>query len=235
MFFLVVTGVLLVVDLKQPKRFLYVLLRPQWQSWLVRGAYIITAYGGGADVVAGGDDVGWTTIGRCAALAGRSLGDFDSGLHRVPVRASQGTRFVAEPAVQYAPVGHAVLGAARRGCLWTSGSGLADSVPHPPCSSLRPPRSLRCALGFSLIALLAECWTVPPTDDSRRAIHMILGKPMGGWFWGVGCRSRPYRPAALARNGTSGAQRLAAVLALAGMGVIEWLWVSVPQRIPLPS
>src|SRR5262249_13421382 len=45
MFFLIVTGVLLVVDLKQPKRFLYVLLRPQWQSWLVRGAYIITAYG----------------------------------------------------------------------------------------------------------------------------------------------------------------------------------------------
>ncbi len=45
MFFLVITGVLLVVDLKQPKRFLYVLLRPQWQSWLVRGAYIITAYG----------------------------------------------------------------------------------------------------------------------------------------------------------------------------------------------
>ena len=42
MFFLVVTGILLVVDLKQPKRFLYVLLRPQWQSWLVRGAYIIT-------------------------------------------------------------------------------------------------------------------------------------------------------------------------------------------------
>src|SRR3954453_15571527 len=45
MFFLVLTGILLVVDLKQPKRFLYVLLRPQWQSWLVRGAYIITVYG----------------------------------------------------------------------------------------------------------------------------------------------------------------------------------------------
>src|SRR5213078_3013253 len=27
-------------------RFLYVLLRPQWRSWLTRGAYIITAYGG---------------------------------------------------------------------------------------------------------------------------------------------------------------------------------------------
>ena len=42
--FLAVTGVLLVADLKQPKRFLYVMLRPQWRSWLVRGAYAITAF-----------------------------------------------------------------------------------------------------------------------------------------------------------------------------------------------
>ena len=42
--FLAITGVLLVADLQQPKRFLYVLLRPQWKSWLVRGAYIITAF-----------------------------------------------------------------------------------------------------------------------------------------------------------------------------------------------
>lgn len=43
--FLVLTGLLLVIDLDQPRRFLYVLLRPQWRSWLVRGAYIITALG----------------------------------------------------------------------------------------------------------------------------------------------------------------------------------------------
>src|SRR5205085_3455851 len=42
--FLLFTTVLLVVDLKQPKRFLYVLLRPQWKSWLVRGAYFLVAY-----------------------------------------------------------------------------------------------------------------------------------------------------------------------------------------------
>jgi formate-dependent nitrite reductase membrane component NrfD len=35
-----------VKDLDQPGRFLYVLLRPQWRSWLVRGAYIIAAFGG---------------------------------------------------------------------------------------------------------------------------------------------------------------------------------------------
>jgi len=42
--FIGLTGVFLVADLKQPQRFLYVLLRPQWRSWLVRGAYLITGY-----------------------------------------------------------------------------------------------------------------------------------------------------------------------------------------------
>ena len=43
--FLALTGLLLVKDLDRPERFLNVLLRPQWRSWLVRGAYIITAFG----------------------------------------------------------------------------------------------------------------------------------------------------------------------------------------------
>lgn len=43
--FLAVTGVLLIMDLGRPDRFLNVLFRPQWKSWLSRGAYIITAYG----------------------------------------------------------------------------------------------------------------------------------------------------------------------------------------------
>jgi formate-dependent nitrite reductase membrane component NrfD len=42
--FLALTGALLAGDLDQPKRFLYVMLRPQWRSWLVRGAYVILAY-----------------------------------------------------------------------------------------------------------------------------------------------------------------------------------------------
>ena len=39
-----VTGVLLVKDLDRPERFLYVLLRPNFQSWLVRGAYILSFF-----------------------------------------------------------------------------------------------------------------------------------------------------------------------------------------------
>jgi Fe-S-cluster-containing dehydrogenase component len=43
--FLAVTGLLLVIDLDRPERFLYVLLRPNWGSWLVKGAYILAGYG----------------------------------------------------------------------------------------------------------------------------------------------------------------------------------------------
>jgi len=42
---LVLTGGLLVWDLEHPERFWMVLLKPQWRSWLVRGGFIISAYG----------------------------------------------------------------------------------------------------------------------------------------------------------------------------------------------
>ena len=43
--FLGITGALLVGDLKRPERFWTILTRPQWKSWLARGAFIISAYG----------------------------------------------------------------------------------------------------------------------------------------------------------------------------------------------
>jgi Fe-S-cluster-containing dehydrogenase component len=44
--FLALTGLLLVKDLDRPERFLYVLLRPNFSSWLVKGAVIISGFGG---------------------------------------------------------------------------------------------------------------------------------------------------------------------------------------------
>ncbi len=43
--FLAFTGALLVGDLKRPERFWTILTRPQWKSWLARGAVLISAYG----------------------------------------------------------------------------------------------------------------------------------------------------------------------------------------------
>ena len=43
--FLALTGALLLADLEHPARFHFIFTRPQWRSWLVRGAVVITAYG----------------------------------------------------------------------------------------------------------------------------------------------------------------------------------------------
>jgi Fe-S-cluster-containing dehydrogenase component/formate-dependent nitrite reductase membrane component NrfD len=60
--FLGITGLLLISDLEHPKRFWMIFARPQWKSWLVRGAFIIGAYS--------------------ALLAGHfALGFMDSSLH----------------------------------------------------------------------------------------------------------------------------------------------------------
>jgi Fe-S-cluster-containing dehydrogenase component/formate-dependent nitrite reductase membrane component NrfD len=42
--FLAFTGAILIADLDHPERFHLIFRRPQWRSWLVRGAFIIAAY-----------------------------------------------------------------------------------------------------------------------------------------------------------------------------------------------
>lgn len=43
--FLAITGYLLVADLRQPRRFIYIFLKPNFSSWLVKGAFIISLFG----------------------------------------------------------------------------------------------------------------------------------------------------------------------------------------------
>ena len=44
MIFMLITVILLLKDLSQPGRFLNILIRPQWKSWLARGAYIMVGF-----------------------------------------------------------------------------------------------------------------------------------------------------------------------------------------------
>jgi Fe-S-cluster-containing dehydrogenase component/formate-dependent nitrite reductase membrane component NrfD len=57
--FLAITGGLLIWDLEHPERVHLIFLRPQWRSWLVRGGFILTGFGGVA------------VLHLLAALAGR--------------------------------------------------------------------------------------------------------------------------------------------------------------------
>ena len=115
MFFLIVTGVLLVVDLKQPKRFLYVLLRPQWQSWLVRGAYIITAYGAVLTVWLAATILGWRTFADVLLWPGVVLATLTAVYTAFLFAQAKGRDLWQNPMFSMHLLAHAVLGA---GATW---------------------------------------------------------------------------------------------------------------------
>ncbi|MBL8733128.1 MAG: polysulfide reductase NrfD [Planctomycetes bacterium] len=69
--FLTVTNVLLVTDLKRPKQFLSILLRPNLRSWLVKGAFVLGAFGAITTAIVGArlagldglaDGLRWTNL-----------------------------------------------------------------------------------------------------------------------------------------------------------------------------
>ena len=93
--FLAITGVLLIMDLGRPDRFLNVLFRPQWKSWLSRGAYIITAYGGILTLWLLASFLGFGNLSKIYRTARSNFRFAFGGLHRVSFRAGKRTRFLA--------------------------------------------------------------------------------------------------------------------------------------------
>ncbi len=71
--FLAVTAAVLVWDLEHPKRFIYILTRPQWRSWLVRGGIILGAYAGVLGLHLAASLFGWDGLRTVVAWAGLPL------------------------------------------------------------------------------------------------------------------------------------------------------------------
>ena len=97
---LALTAVVLIVDLERPERFYYILTRPNWKSWIARGACFLTAHGAvGRTVAAAAGSLGWTTASHDAGGAGaRRSVDRRDRLHGLPVRAGPRARSLAGPA-----------------------------------------------------------------------------------------------------------------------------------------
>ena len=92
------TALLLVWDLKRPERFLTILYRPQWRSWLTIGAFVLIGYSGLlGHVVPRHLARGRRRPAHRARLADRRPGRPGRPVHRLPARPVRGARPVAEP------------------------------------------------------------------------------------------------------------------------------------------
>jgi len=217
--FLAATGALLVGDLKQPQRFLYVLLRPQWRSWLVRGAYIITAFGAvltvsglaaGLGVSRGAQlALGWVVFALAMAVAGYTALLFAQ---------AKGRDYWQNPVLLVTMVADAgacgVVVASLLGWLGDDANA-----------------ALVVTTGVLGLLLAAEHLPRHANRNAERAAKLMTHGALSPLFWLGAVDVGIVLPASVALAG--GPLVATAVLIVAGIAIKNHLIVQAPQHVPL--
>lgn len=227
--FLAITGILLIMDLDRPDRFLYVLLRPQWDSWLVKGGYTITIYGGLLTLCTVFLYFGQSAIFGIASWVTAAFAGLTAIYTAFLFAQAKGRDFWQSPSLALHMLIHAFMaGAATFGLLnlflanpseW---DGLLQVV-------------LIGGIVLNLLTLTFEIVTPHPTSDAKRTVKMITqGRYSGLFYVGVLLIGNLIPLGVLAIIDNNGlALPLAGGLVLAGIYCTEHIWVEAPQRIPL--
>ncbi|MGI9515403.1 MAG: 4Fe-4S dicluster domain-containing protein, partial [Pirellulaceae bacterium] len=224
--FLAITGALLTMDLDQPKRFLYVLLRPQWKSWLVRGAWIISAFGLAllawaiAAITTTNQPPAW--VFWFTAVTAALTAVYTAFLFAQ----AKGRDFWQSPLLAVHMLVHAIIAGAALFALFL-----------PFFDELSWRAFVVQTLVVSLFAKLAIDWfelaMTHTTADGKRVARMITRGEYARLYWpGVvimGCLI----PLTLLLTTPWWTSPLAGLLALAGLYIAEHIWVRAPQQLPL--
>ena len=226
--FIIATAVLLIVDLERPERFLYILIRPNMKSWMVWGAYFLTAHGAVSALwlAAGWFDIGalldamvWPAI-VVSILATCYTGFlFAQGLARDLWQGPQATFDLLAQAI------------AEGAAALLLASTFAGSVSAPLLAT-----TLAGAMVVHLGFIAFENLLMPsPTRHHHLAVGAIRRGPFAPLFWGVAIAAGGVVPAALAAaaGDSMPIAAAAAVLALAGSFAWEYIWVEAGQSVPL--
>jgi len=244
--FLSITGILLIKDLGRPDRFLYVLMRPQWKSWLTRGAYIITIYGGLLTA--------WLIL-SFTGYGGYSLSSTQTSL------TPQASVFTLLNVVEIFAIVFGLLSAVYTAFLFAQAKG-RDFWQSPMLGLHMILHSLMAglavflitsmflkfnigleymlgiatiaALGFHLVTLAIELTTTHTTEDAHKVVQMITKGQFSTAFWFGMIIVGNFIPLVILLTvenylavGVSG------ILMLIGLAFAQHIWVKAPQLIPL--
>ena len=225
--FLGLTGLFLVMDLDRPDRFLNVLLRPQWNSWLVKGGYTISIFGLLMTIWGAAIFFEWNIpenlLLGVTAIFGIILAIYTAFLFAQ----AKGRDFWQSPTLPLHMLVHSVLaGAAVFSILaillqpesWMEILGTVISI----------------SLVVNLFTLLTELTITHPTKAAKKVVQMILKERYKSLFW-LGTvvlgNILPFILIQFLPGQVSLA--VAGFLILFGIYITEKIWVEAPQRIPL--
>ena len=229
LFFLSLTGLFLVMDLDQPKRFLYVLLRPHWGSWLIKGGYAITAYGGLLSVLAACLYFGWDflrpSLSWITAVTAVIVAVYTAYLFAQ----AKGRDFWQSPMLALHMVVHSLMAGAAAFAIIT----LFRETSTEWINYLK--YMLVGTIGFNLITMLFELTTTHPTIDAKRVVTMITKGRYSKLFYGGVVLVGNLLPAVLLFMSAGNPMMMAAsgALVLLGIYFTEHIWIEAPQRIQL--
>jgi len=229
--FLSLTGLFLVMDLDRPDRFLNVLLRPQWKSWLVKGGYIITIFGLLATVWGAATyfelfqnfEIGETILLWITAFFAVMLAIYTAFLFAQ----AKGRDFWQSPSLALHMLVHSVMAGAAIFALvllvtgnenWMSILGMTMII----------------ALSVNLFTMITELTMTHPSTSAHTVVEMITKGMYKNLFWIGAVLIGNIIPLVLLLFMPSATTlTVAAVLILIGIYATEKIWVEAPQRIPL--
>ena len=225
--FLAITGGLLVKDLDRPDRFLNILLRPQWKSWLVKGAYFIMVYGL------------LLSLWMIGFLLEIDLIKDISRILLVPFAVltliytaflfaqAKGRDYWQNPALPFHMFIHgAILGAAF--LLFF----LALHIPSPEITETLN-TILVYAIGFHLFLIIIDLLVKPKAHEARLVSKMIHKGKFAKQFWIIAVFMGNIIPLVLLLSGLSSINLIVASLLIIGTWASNRILVKAPQLIPL--
>ena len=224
--FLGLTGLLLVIDLDQPFRFAYVLLRPQWKSWLVRGGYSITVFGGVLTLLLVAEFLGWDTIITPFQWVGAVFAILVAIYTAFLFAQAKGRDFWQSPTMVLHMLVHSIMAGA---ALFGISALFYDTSPEW-ISFIN--YMLAGAIGVNLIILFVELSVTHPTMDAKKVVSMILNGRYSSLFWIGTVLIGNIIPLVMIFAGMR-TLPIAGVLVLIGIYITVKIWVEAPQRIPL--
>ena len=234
--FITITAGVLVIDLERPERFYYILLRPNWRSWMTWGAYFLTAHGAlcAAWLLAAG--AGWT--GLLDWLVAPAL--------LISVLATCYTAFLfAQGLARDLWQGpHVVISLGAQAAAEAAAVMLLCAV-LLPIAVAPGTRALLASILFGALAVhlallsIEHLLSPSPTRHHELAVQAILRGPYAIMFWGGAIVGGAVLPLLLLGSAgpattpmSAAVVSIASVLALGGSFVWEYIWVDAGQCVP---
>lgn len=226
--FLTITGILLIMDLGRPDRFLYVLFRPQWKSWLSRGSYIITVYGGILTLWLAVSLLGFSEYLKFIEPFGIIFALLSAVYTAFLFAQAKGRDFWQSPMLGLHMIIHSLM--AGFAVYLLVNLFLNVSVGFTLVLTFLS----TVTLAVHLITLAIELTTTHSTEDAHKVVKMITsGQFSWAFWWGMIFAGNVLPLALLLLTGNIFLLALAGILILIGLGFAQHIWVKAPQLIPL--